>query len=112
MVGIVLRYVTASLMQHGEQRTKAAQTGEIHNMLQLESVFQCFGYKAIGCEIWLHYSSSISLYLLGGEISTTQNIWLAFDNQEVILFKVGNASYFNILLKKGFNKKVSFSMRS
>lgn len=114
MIGIVLGYVAASLMQHGEQRTKTAQTGEIHNMLQLESMFECFGYKAIGCEVWLHYSCSISLYLLWGKTNTAQDICFSFDYQEVILFRVWNASYFNICLKKGkgFNKTVSFSMRS
>lgn len=72
MIGIVLGYVAASLMQHGEQRTKTAQAGEIHNMLQFESMFKRFSYQPIRCEIWLHYGCSISLNLLG-ETNTAQS---------------------------------------
>lgn len=80
MVGVVLGHIAASLVQHGEQRAEAAQAGEVHNVLQLESVFKCLGYQAVGCEIRLHYCCSISLNLLG-ETNTAQSICFSFDYQ-------------------------------
>lgn len=83
MIGIVLGYIAASLMQHGEQRAKTAQAGEIHDMLQLESMLKCFSHQAVRGEIWLHYCCSISLDLLG---ETNTDFFTR--QQEVILFKV------------------------
>lgn len=96
MIGIVLGYIAASLMQHGEQRTKTAQAGEIHNMLQLESMFKCFSYQAIRCEIWLHYCCSISLNLLG-ETNTAESTCFSFDYQAAGNNIVLDPSEFNIL---------------
>lgn len=80
MVGVVLGHVAASLVQHGEQRAQAAQAGEVHNVLQLESVLKCLGYQPVGCEIRLHYCCSISLNLLG-ETNTALSICFSCDCQ-------------------------------
>lgn len=80
VVGVVLSHVAASLVQHGEQRAKAAQAGEVHDVLQLESVLERLGYQAVGGEIRLHYCCSISLNLLG-ETNTALSICFSFGYQ-------------------------------
>lgn len=80
MVGVVLGHVAAGLVQHGEQRAKAAQAGEVHDVLQLESVLKGLGHQAVGCEIRLHYCCSISLNLLG-ETNTAQSTCISFGYQ-------------------------------
>lgn len=64
MVGVVLCYVAASLVQHGEEGAKAAQAREIHDVLQLESMFERLCHQPVRREVGLHDGGRISLDLL------------------------------------------------
>ena len=51
------------VLQHGEERAQAAEAGQVHDVLQLEGVFQGLDDQAIGGEIRLHDCGCIPLDL-------------------------------------------------
>lgn len=63
VVGVVLRHIPTGLVQHGEERAQAAEAGQVHDVLQLEGVFQGLDDQAIGGEIRLHDCGCIPLDL-------------------------------------------------
>lgn len=66
VVGVVLGHVPAGLVQHGEERAQAAETGQVHDVLQLEGVLQGLGDQAVGREVRLHDCCCIPLDLQEG----------------------------------------------
>lgn len=64
MVVVVECHIATGLVQHGEQRTQAAQAGEVHDVLHLGRMFQGLDDQACGGEVGLQDRCSVALDLV------------------------------------------------
>lgn len=63
VVVVVQRHIATGLVQHGEQRTQAAQAGEVHDVLHLGRMFQGLDDQACRGEVGLQDGRSVALDL-------------------------------------------------